>query len=484
MPNPQPVRSSMEVRSNDGSVNKLGETLLDAVTHSRALFSLLEDQTRTIESLRRENDKLRWEIEQWKNATPDVTAQLDRLFQQNAAKQAEIESLKADLRAAKREGDRASASLKDSLLPTLSDSSDAIDDAPCSLPDDHASAAVSLNSFPLSTKRASDAASVSSPAPKRRRNDADDGALGTLSDRTLNVTLAWHGLKDRDRSSHGAEAILAVTEDGQDHNRHEENQNSNPVTSENTRPGLHLRLNTLLSTTPPTHDPLSRINPAARPLDPRPTLQKTPSFNKITSDHASVLKPDRPSNLRFLHPARRREIATKDKYPLRRRPLDQLNLSHFKLNPEYTGYGVEEHAHGKKASKCLPGCRSPRCCGSAMRAIAMSFAPDNHIADDDLLLDFLGPRSEQRVATLTSLARENLLHEARIKRAANEYGKLHRNSRDRAASPTGFWGTGMHGSEEEQKICEEARRWERSEVKRRYHEAQNWQGKWVFADEV
>ncbi|RMZ78258.1 hypothetical protein DV737_g3967, partial [Chaetothyriales sp. CBS 132003] len=141
MVNTQPVGSSMEGSSNDDSANKLKETLLDAVTHSRALFNLLEDQKCTIESLRRENDKLRYEIDQWKNATPDVTAQLDHLFQQNAAKQAKIESLKADLRAAKGEGARASASSKGPLSPAPAVSSDDVDGAPFLLPDNHTSTA-------------------------------------------------------------------------------------------------------------------------------------------------------------------------------------------------------------------------------------------------------------------------------------------------------------------------------------------------------
>ncbi|RMD43223.1 hypothetical protein DV735_g1950, partial [Chaetothyriales sp. CBS 134920] len=462
----------MEASCNDDCVSKLSWSLRDAVTHSQALFRRLEDQTRTIESLRRANDELRREIKQLKSATPDITAQLDHFFQQDATKQAKIESLEADLRAAKR-GDQSRALLANG---TTSDRGG----TPLSLADNCTSATASLTKpLPPSTRPARDAASVSTSASKRRRVELDDRPLGTLTDHTLNAKQPWKDAS-RDKSSHGAQAILAVTEDGQDHNRSDENETPDPDPWETRRSGLHSRLDTLLSETRPPYRPLSRTHAPAGPVDPRPAEQKPPSGNTCAGASPSALRPDRSSNLRFLHPGREcGGIARKNQAPLRGRPLGQLNLSHFRLNPKYTGYGTEEHTHGA-------GCKRPECCGNTMRAIAMSLAPDSHIAEDDLLLDFLGPGSEQKVATLTSLARENLLHEARVKRAAREYGKRHKTSsgRERAASPAGFWTTEISNSNEQLKICEDARQWERLEVEKRYHDAQTGQGKWVFADEA
>ncbi|RMZ77948.1 hypothetical protein DV738_g4174, partial [Chaetothyriales sp. CBS 135597] len=462
----------METSCNDNYVSKLSETLRDAVSHSQALFTQLEDQTRTIESLRRVNDELRREIEQLKNATPDITAQLDHFFQQDAAKQAKIESLEANLRLAERERDQARALLANAT------SADDRGGVPQSLPGKNTSTSVSLeNPLLPSTKPARDGTSVSAPVSKRRRVEADDRLFGVLTDNALNTRRPWKD-RARDKSSPGAQAIVAVTEDGQDHNCSDENETPDPDPSEIRRgSGLHSRLDTLLSAARPSHPPLSRTHAPAKALDPRPPEQKPPSGSHSTRATGSVLKPDRSSNLRFLHPGRDRSTARKNQHPLRGRPLNQLNLSHFRLNPRYTGYGTEKHTHGT-------GCNRSECCGNTMRAIAMSLAPDSHIAEDDLLLDFLGPGSEQKVATLTAVARENLLHEARVKRAAREYGRLHKTSRERAPSPAGFWTTDMPSPNEKPKICEDARQWERLEVENRYHEAQTGQGKWVFADEA
>lgn len=112
-----------------------------------------------------------------------------------------------------------------------------------------------------------------------------------------------------------------------------------------------------------------------------------------------------------------------------------------------------------------------------------TLGPDLQISDDDLLLEFLGPGSEQRIRTMTKLARENLIHDARVQRIANKYGKTHRNQHERAQSPVGFWDTGMPSTQEELRNREEARKREKQEVEKRYLEACKEGGKWIFADE-
>ena len=118
-----------------------------------------------------------------------------------------------------------------------------------------------------------------------------------------------------------------------------------------------------------------------------------------------------------------------------------------------------------------------------MEALAATLGPDAKVSDDDLLIYLLGPGSEDKIRTLTTVARENLLHEARAKRVADAYGKMHRNLHQRAQSPNGFWNVDMPASQEERTNREEARRRERQEVEKRYREASKEGGKWLFADE-
>ena len=118
-----------------------------------------------------------------------------------------------------------------------------------------------------------------------------------------------------------------------------------------------------------------------------------------------------------------------------------------------------------------------------MEALAATLGPDVMLSDDDLLMYLLGPGSEDKIRTLTRVARENLLHEAQAKRVADTYGKMHRNLHQRAQSPTGFWNADMPGTQEEEKNREEAKQRERKEVEKRCREAFKQGGKWVFADE-
>ncbi|ETI24071.1 hypothetical protein G647_03440 [Cladophialophora carrionii CBS 160.54] len=171
--------------------------------------------------------------------------------------------------------------------------------------------------------------------------------------------------------------------------------------------------------------------------------------------------------------------------PLRRRPLNGLNLSHFKVNPKYASgldFPFREVVREKEARKCLPGCNRAECCGASFKALAMTLPPDPKLSENDLLLEFLGPGSEQKISSLTPLARTNLVHEARAKRLANAYGKMHRATFEPPSSPPAFWNVDIPSTQEQEEIRGPAMAKQREEVENRYQEALKG-GRWLFADE-
>ncbi|KIW13617.1 hypothetical protein PV08_08808 [Exophiala spinifera] len=211
----------------------------------------------------------------------------------------------------------------------------------------------------------------------------------------------------------------------------------------------------------------------------KPTASTSSSSSTATT--TSVRKPP------FLPPKSSRHVlGPEDDEPFRSRPLGRLNLTHFKINTAYTGgvdYAYDEVVRGH-ARRCLPGCTRPECCGHKFRVLADTLpAAADELSDDALLLDFLGPGSEARIADLTAIARANLLHEARAKRLANLYGRAHRETFERARSPPGFWNTEFPSTQEDKENREQSRQREREEVERRYHDAKRGGGRWLFADE-
>ena len=188
-------------------------------------------------------------------------------------------------------------------------------------------------------------------------------------------------------SDRGAEAIPFIAEDGADPST--EGQRNRVVEPARNNSSANARLQALLSPTSPASKAPSRLHRRA------PNVEKGPE----------------------------------DDEPLRCRPLHRLSLTHFKVNPKYTNgldFVFQEVVRNKEARKCLPSCSKPECCGASFSALARTLPLDTTISEDDLLLEYLGPGSEQRILGLTPLARSNLVHEARAKRLANAFGRMHR----------------------------------------------------------
>lgn len=176
--------------------------------------------------------------------------------------------------------------------------------------------------------------------------------------------------------------------------------------------------------------------------------------------------------------------------PFRARPLQQLGLEHFRINP-YCNHGLtyayDEVIRRKDERKCANGCTRPGCCGDKFRAMARFGIPidatEGTLSDHELLEEYLG-KDKGLIDTLGQSDRENLLVEAKARAISNRVGK-HRYQHHRSGTPPGFWRTEMPGTQELEDDHEKAQNLEREKVEERYREAvrSGPGGRWTFADE-
>lgn len=191
------------------------------------------------------------------------------------------------------------------------------------------------------------------------------------------------------------------------------------------------------------------------------------------------------------------EGLTPDHEPFRALPLHKLGLEHFKINPNNNqglDYAYTDVVRRRDERKCLPGCTRPECCGNKFRALAaaglsakrpsLNLLSSSPVEEDDadrrLLENFLGTDRE-RLETMTSEDRAELLLDAKTKQLAEAYGR-HRHAHDRPKSPPGFWRTDMPGTQEMEQDRIEAQKRVRQAVEERRREAARG-GMWKFADE-
>ena len=478
---------------DDRPATNITATLINALTQSQTLVRELEESSRTVDQLRRENEQLRHELEALRQDRPvkaaqeDVSEQFDQFFRKDAEKQAEIDDLRKQLYALQRKERKWRTQNPQIPSPVVSS------DGPESIPSSSPLRSPLFAALHKAPQRASSPLATTtiqqSPSPPRKRLRAASSGEEPLQALPNNKQPERKiRLREKDRANRGAEAIPIVTEDGEDHNRESGGKPKEHKPSEKRDVGASRRLDALLSTPSRANSLLSKPDQrSSKSASPVSKPDGAPSLRKSSSDVArdAALPSERPRS-RFLPPKRRPARGPEDDEPLRSRPVTRLNLSHFKLNLNVNNgyeYAYDETVRNKAERKCLPGCTRPECCGGQMEALAATLGPDTKVSDDDLLIYLLGPGSEDKIRVLTTVARENLLHEARARRVADAYGKMHRNLHQRAHSPSGFWNVDMPGSQEERKNREEAKWRERQEVERRYREASKEGGKWVFADE-
>lgn len=175
---------------------------------------------------------------------------------------------------------------------------------------------------------------------------------------------------------------------------------------------------------------------------------------------------------------------------LRHKPVSELKLDDFKINPnanEGHDFAFSEVVRDRDERACLPGCVDMHCCGKEFRALALSQKPNPPLTaaqreeEEDLLLNYLGD-DHHRLASMSTEERDKLWVEAKTQDLANRYGK-HRHRFSRMRSPPGFWNADFPSTQEIEAERAEAGRREKQTVQERHREAMRSGGRWLFRDE-
>jgi hypothetical protein len=260
---------------------------------------------------------------------------------------------------------------------------------------------------------------------------------------------------------------------------------------------LHTAMIAHQTTTPTT----TRIKMEQNPTPPSSSrTTKTPIARTTPRGPQSAAHPDARSGpatddrpqwrMRALEPrssTRKPPVSpTRNQGRLRSRPVTELTLQDFKVNPVYNqGYS---HAFSETVRKrgdrmCLPGCTNPQCCGSTFRTLAEAQGSLPFSQEEALLEDYLGDAYDNMNMTqMSSEERQELVLQARTKKMAKETGK-HREAWERRRTPPGFWRVDFPTTQEQQEDRERSKEQEKKAVQERWLEAQRKGGKWIFRDE-
>lgn len=266
--------------------------------------------------------------------------------------------------------------------------------------------------------------------------------------------------------------------------------------------GAASRLDTLLNKPSPRMDavllrPSRQVRKALR-ADPCPVnipMRKLPfgEGNKNPSYRAPIPtegNPGGPEPAPSVRIDERPVSKPRDSCPLRRRPLVDLRLDDFKINPGFNdgeSYAFSEVVRSKSDRADLPGCTDPDCCGKHFRAMAIAeleatgSALLHRAADIELIEDYLGEQA-YRLGGMNRLEKKELWLEAKTRELANKHGK-HRHRFSRRRSPPGFWNADFPSTQEMQKEREEGKKREKRLIEERWREAMRGGGRWLFRDE-
>ncbi|KAI4199670.1 MAG: hypothetical protein LQ350_004461 [Teloschistes chrysophthalmus] len=285
------------------------------------------------------------------------------------------------------------------------------------------------------------------------------------------------------------------------------------------------RLNRLLAAPSPDRPPISPENAGNAKVDrimPPERLRLFPKQSPKINETLTRTSDPRTPITRLKNPSsiNRTSIATKETAnayitpfskprpsskshqtdPLRSRPLSQLCLEDFKINPKHNQgfeYAFKEVVRKPEQRKCMPGCTRPDCCGAIFRKMAetgmyrnfhttLAPAPSQEDEDERIMQDFLGcgpGAAGKLLRRMTGAERAETLLQAKTKILADHFGR-HREVYAREPSPVGFWDVDMPDSQEavEQGRLAEIRM--RQKVEERWREARKGDaGVWKFRDE-
>lgn len=364
---------------------------------------------------------------------------IDRLFREHSAKDAEIVTLKKSLKASQAKERKWRLEQPHLASPVMSDETE------LSLPTIRPSTP-GITSMRHQSPLGSPHVQVqSSPPRKRARTHARER---TPLQEVQNNTRS--NLPAKDRVQKAIEAIPSIAEDGDSFDREDRKASTKEQTGE--RQDAHARLGALLDAPP---NPSSVLRKRPNSMSPQANKNNVPSLGRSSSDAGSLKQQPVRRKPRFLPP---KPVQQKDNTPLRSRPVDSLRLSDFALRSGY-----------------LEDWEKPRVRGT------VNLGPDQ-MSEQQLLIDYLGPGAEEKLASMTSRARENLLHDARLKKMVSNISEAKNTSESGRRDPN-FWSIDFLPSQEEERHRKESELRLREEVRARQQEAVRTDGRWRFKDE-
>ena len=232
-----------------------------------------------------------------------------------------------------------------------------------------------------------------------------------------------------------------------------------------------------------------------------PNLQREDRSNardpkRLVASKVRALEPVKTSNYRSPYANLSSKKPSKNlEPPFRLRPLSQLALNDFKINPNHNqgyDYAFKEVVRKQDQRKCLPGCTRLDCCGAIFRKMAATMSnhfyhtsrlPNSSQEYDEqgMMQDYLGDQA-YRLKSMSTEQKDEILLQAKTKIMADHYGR-HRESYAREPSPVGYWDVDMPTSQEAAEMGRLAEIRTRKKVEERYHEAVKQDGQWKFRDE-
>lgn len=482
-----------------GTPDELTKTLILALSQSQDQAKTIREQAKVIKQLQNENRRLSEELHQARPerdetiVRDDSSSQVEDLFQKYVEAQAETHKLKKKL---KRYKEKAGTLLTTPLSSPSTAPSTSLPSSPKGI--------LALSGAP---EVSYEECLASQSPPRKRTRLRNNVSLETP------LNAAWR------RSTSNSTSIKRVGRLNQTamHDLDEDQREPLQANAGTENPGgvlerqgsFHNRLDTLLTAPSPSRNVMERSVPRTlsgvsstpssslkRPLNISnirhvtsnvPTSESTRKDDGLTKEPASESSSDvtsRRHNLPTTH-AQQNSSTTKkpkgsleDSDPLRKKPVASLSLQHFKPNPRWLD------SHGVSYDEFLRGQNAKR-----MQVLVETLPklPGQHeqgtsLTDEDLLREFLGPGSETKIASLTQVARANLLNEAKTKRMA-QYFARQRADHDQEQNPPGFWSIDMAGTQEDETNREKAGAMEQAEVVKRYEDAVKGNGRWIFADE-
>jgi hypothetical protein len=194
---------------------------------------------------------------------------------------------------------------------------------------------------------------------------------------------------------------------------------------------------------------------------------------------------DKTSATDDVHNARNLPPVRPDEEPLRIRNPDTLQLSDFKINPEYMGskFAFTDTLRGRDQRQGLHTCTRPDCCGDTFRrVIEMGGNAASGKSDAQALEMYLGPDWSDVMSPFDPEKRKEMTMNAHIYALSHESGK-HKHAFERRSTPPGFWRTDMPTTQEAADDRSKKADLERQAVKERWLDATRGQGRWKFRDE-